>query len=152
MKVLDLKCSLGHVFEGWFASETDFVEQCSKLLVQCPVCGDPSVVKKLSAPRLHLSGGRVVPDEQHEHPTGKAGGVDISALTDAWLAMARHVVANTTDVGERFAEEARQMHYGEQPERGIRGSASREEVRSLVDEGIDVLAFPLPTAQKGRLQ
>jgi len=55
MKVLDLCCKNGHTFEGWFASELDFVGQCERLLVQCPVCGDASITKKLSAPRLNLS-------------------------------------------------------------------------------------------------
>ncbi len=152
MKVLDLQCALGHVFEGWFASEADFVAQLQKSLVQCPVCGDPSVVKKLSAPRLSLSGSRSDPAEPPDGPVAtEPQGVN-PAFTDALLALARQVVAQTTDVGEQFAEEARKMHYGEKESRGIRGTATPQETRSLADEGIEVLTIPLPMALKGQLQ
>jgi hypothetical protein len=150
VKVLDLQCTVGHVFEGWFGSEADFLEQSRKLLVQCPLCGDPAVSKKLSAPRLALSKSRLEPKER-----GGAGDVaptasDISSTV--WLAVARKLVAETTDVGSNFAEEARKMYYGETEGRGIRGTATSEEAHALADEGIDVLSFPLPVASKERLQ
>lgn len=151
MKVLDLECAQGHTFEGWFASEADFVTQRQNVQVHCPVCGDPSVVKKLSAPRLSLSGSRAKPDID-PNSVETAGGVVHHDATSAWLALARQVVANTVDVGTSFAEEARKIHYGEQPERGIRGTASREETQGLIDEGIEVVPFPLPVALKGPLQ
>ena len=149
MKVLDLQCSHGHSFEGWFASEDDFVAQHAKSLVQCPLCGDPSVVKKLSAPRLHLSGKQAHVEAQSEValPATRE-----QALAQAWLAVARQVVANTTDVGDRFAEEARKMHYGETKERGIRGRASEQDVQALGEEGIEVMPFVLPDALKEPLQ
>lgn len=73
-------------------------------------------------------------------------------MTDAWLAMARQLVAQTTDVGEKFPEEARKIHYGEQEARGLRGTATVQEAQSLIDEGIDIVPFPMPLALKGRLQ
>jgi hypothetical protein len=149
MKVLDLQCSHGHGFEGWFGSEDDFVSQCAQSQVQCPVCGDPSIVKKLSAPRLNLSGRR---DEQQPTQEVVVPAKDDQALTAAWMAMARQVVANTTDVGSAFAEEARKMHYGETEERGIRGKTTPEQARELVEEGIVVLPFVLPEALKETLQ
>jgi hypothetical protein len=151
MKVLDLQCAHGHSFEGWFASEDDFVAQCQNALVQCPLCGDASVVKKLSAPRLHLAGRREAAPGSHEEalPVTVASDFDVAA---AWLAVARQVLASTTDVGNRFAEEARKMHYGETEERSIRGKATPQEARSLVEEGIDVLPFVLPDALKETLQ
>ncbi|MDR7307754.1 DUF1178 family protein [Rhodoferax saidenbachensis] len=160
MKVLDLHCAQGHPFEGWFASEDDFVSQCARALVQCPVCGDPSVVKKLSAPRLNLSGARAPTAEQAADqapssiPTGSAVATTPhnAALAAAWMAMARHVVATTTDVGSQFAEEARKMHYGEAEERGIRGRTTEKEARELAEEGIDVMPFVLPEALKEPLQ
>ena len=153
MKVLDLQCGLGHVFEGWFASEADFVGQCQKSLVQCPVCGDPSVVKKLSAPRLLLSGGRAVNPDPRDPPVSlEAGVVGRLAMADPWLALALQVVAQTTDVGEKFPEEARKIHYGEQEARGLRGTATLQEAQSLIDEGIDIVSLPMPLALKGRLQ
>lgn len=155
MKVMDLKCTQGHVFEGWFASEADFVAQCEKSLLQCPLCGDPSVVKKLSAPRLLLSGTRAdPPEEQVAAPKAQAPHPesDNAKATQMWMALARQVVAHTTDVGESFAEEARKIHYGEKEERGIRGTATPEERQSLAEEGIDVMSFPMPLAVKEQLQ
>jgi hypothetical protein len=156
MKVLDLQCSHGHPFEGWFGSEDDFLDQCHRALVQCPVCGDPSVVKMLSAPRLNLSGARE--PEANAPPTAGAATTEVvsapqdAAVAAAWMAAARHVIANTTDVGNRFAEEARKIHYGETEERGIRGQTTPEQARELVEEGIDILPFALPEALKGPLQ
>jgi hypothetical protein len=75
-----------------------------------------------------------------------------ASMQAAWLKMVRHVMANTDDVGERFAEEARRMHYGEAEERGIRGQASREETESLIEEGIGVLPLPIPKSLKEPLQ
>lgn len=152
MKVLDLKCAHGHSFEGWFGSESDFVAQCQNSLVQCPVCGDPSVVKKLSAPRLHLSGNRTASAGERDSPVSDDSTTSVATPADAWLALARQVVANTTDVGERFAEEARMIYYGERHAQGIRGTATAQEARELADEGIEVVPFLLPAAMKGRLQ
>jgi hypothetical protein len=70
----------------------------------------------------------------------------------AWMKMVKHVMANTEDVGQNFAEEARRMHYGDSEERNIRGKASLEETQELLDEGIDVLPLPVPDALKGGLQ
>ncbi|MGI9133081.1 MAG: DUF1178 family protein [Rhodoferax sp.] len=149
MKVLDLQCPQGHCFEGWFASEEDFAAQCGRALVQCPVCSDPSVVKKLSAPRLNLAGSRPA-DPVPPSATGAGAGEQV--VLAAWLAAARHVIANTADVGAQFAEEARKMHYREVQPRGIRGTATPEETRSLQDEGIEVLPFALPAFLKEPLQ
>ena len=153
MKVLDLQCTLGHVFEGWFGSEADFVEQHQKALVQCPLCGDPSVSKKLSAPRLSLSGIRTDPHEPKDNRDAPQVSIPKGPEpTDVWLALAKKLVSETTDVGSDFAEEARKIHYGEKKSRGIRGTATQDETNALAEEGIDVLSFPLPTASKGRLQ
>ena len=150
MKVLDLQCSGQHAFEGWFASEDDFVAQQLRGLVECPFCGDAQVSKKLSAPRLNLGSGQ--PDAQPAtQDVVLAAAADTAALS-AWMAVARQILARTEDVGEQFAEEARRIHYGESPERGIRGQASRAETESLLDEGIAVLPLPLPVALKGRIQ
>ena len=158
MKVLDLQCSNQHLFEGWFASEDDFASQCLRGLVQCPVCADPTVVKKLSAPRLNLSGARE-PQVAKSEPTSSASptvpariGEVENAFTAAWMSVARQVVANTTDVGGQFAEEARKMHYGEAKARNIRGQTTPKQARELVEEGIEVMPLLLPEALKGPLQ
>lgn len=153
MKVLDLQCAVGHVFEGWFASEADFVDQRQRSLVQCPVCGDPSVLKKLSAPRLSLSGIRSEPSERKDESQNVvASPTQSPAPVDALLALARRVLAETTDVGDQFAEEARKMHYGEKKVAGIRGTATADETHALADEGIEVRSFRLPQILKGPLQ
>lgn len=149
MKVLDLQCGHQHVFEGWFASENDFLDQRERGLVECPVCGDASISKRLSAPRLNLGSARAEASITQE--VVSTAGTD-QTLQAAWMAVARRIMANTDDVGDRFAEEARKIHYGEIKERGIRGQASRAETESLIDEGIAVMPLPLPEALKGQLQ
>lgn len=151
MKVLDLCCAQDHRFEGWFASEEDAQSQISRDLVQCPVCGDHAVSRLPSAPRLNLSGAtaRQAPTQPR---TGNAGDVQaqhlMQALQAQYLKAVRQVLAQTEDVGERFVEEARRMHYQEAPERGIRGSATAEDVQALAEEGIDAFPLIVPDALK----
>jgi hypothetical protein len=145
MKVLNLQCSHSHSFEGWFASEDDFQGQLGRGLVECPMCGDTAVSKLLSAPRLNFGASE-------PQPRRDVAAVPDASLQAAWLKMARLVMANTEDVGERFAEEARRIHYGESEERGIRGQASRKETEALLEEGIGVVPLPLPKALKETLQ
>jgi len=149
MKVLDLQCGQQHRFEGWFGSEEDFLSQCERGLVQCPVCADAQITKCLSAPRLNLGSARSNPSDLPDliAPAGPE-----QTLQAAWLALAHRIVATTDDVGAKFAEEARKIHYGETQERGIRGQASRAEAESLLEEGIAVLPFLLPEVLKGQLQ
>ena len=159
MKVLDLECSQGHTFEGWFGSEEDFVSQCERALVQCPMCADAKVTKKLSAPRLNLLTSRLEPQSTVVESSSRSQAVvpveESAAVPEApeahiaWLKMVQHVVANTEDVGQGFAEEARKMHYGEIEERNIRGQVSMEETRLLLEEGIPVMPLPMPAALKG---
>ncbi|PWK38008.1 DUF1178 family protein [Cupriavidus plantarum] len=138
MKVLDLRCAQDHRFEGWFASEEDAQSQIARDLVQCPVCGDHAVSRLPSAPRLNLSGATPAPEAQQT----------LQALQSRYMKAVRQVLAQTEDVGDRFAEEARRMHYQEAPERGIRGQASREEVRALAEEGIEAFPLVVPDALK----
>ena len=161
MKVLDLQCRQGHVFEGWFASEDDFQGQKQRGLVQCPLCADDHIEKRLSAPRLNL--GAREPAAPSAMPTPSAapegGSLQVGnppalppALQAAWLDLARKIVANTEDVGARFAQEARRMHHGEVQERAIRGQATADEAMELLEEGIAVMPLPLPAAAKETLQ
>ena len=146
MKVLNLQCSHRHAFEGWFGSEEDFRGQLERGLVECPICGDTAVAKLPSAPRLNLGAQPV------QAPRQEVATVPDVAMQAAWLKMVRHVMANTEDVGERFTEEARRIHYGESEERGIRGQASPEQTQELLEEGIGVLPLPIPKALKGPVQ
>ena len=147
MKVLNLRCANGHGFEGWFASEDDFLDQNGRGLIECPLCADRAVTRMPSAPRLNLSGAR-----EPKAPEPKPAEPQAADLQAAWLQAVRHLMANTEDVGERFAEEARRIHYGETPQRGIRGQTTDEERRSLDDEGIEVVSIPVPRALKGPVQ
>lgn len=150
MKVLDLQCAHLHIFEGWFASEDDFRDQLARGLLTCPVCNDKQVVKLLSAPRLNL--GAADGTAPATAVSGERAVASVQAAQTAWLQMARRLVEGTEDVGERFAEVARQMHYGEAEERGIRGRTSPEEAEALLEEGIPVLPLYLPESFKGPLQ
>jgi len=147
MKVLNLQCGHAHVFEGWFGSEEDFQGQLERGLVECPLCGDTGVKKLPSAPRLNLGAS-----EPAAAPRQEVVAAPNAQLQAAWLQLVQKVMANTEDVGERFAEEARKIHYGESEERGIRGQASREETQALLEEGISVLPLPMPKGLKGPLQ
>lgn len=156
MKVLDLRCTQGHGFEGWFASGDAFDSQLASGLVECPICGTTDVAKLLAAPRLNLSGAKeprasvvaASPD------TCAPGGLSVegNVHTAHWMRAVREVMARTEDVGERFADEARKMHYGETEERGIRGRATRAQAEALVEEGIGVMPLVLPDALKETLQ
>ena len=150
MKVLDLQCGHQHLFEGWFASEEDFQEQQQRAMIECPLCGDASISKRLSAPRLNLGAARNEPVPAAQEPPSNI--VTEQALQAAWLTVARRILADTDDVGTGFAEEARKIHYGEVPQRGIRGRATPEQADALIEEGIGVLQLALPDALKERLQ
>lgn len=158
MKVLDLQCTQGHAFEGWFASEDDFQDQLARRLLECPLCGDSAVTKLPSAPRLNLgaASGEAAPTKARagdgESAATPVAAMPPAALQAAWMHMVRRVMASTEDVGERFAEEARKMHYGETDERGIRGQATPEQTEELLEEGIAVMPLPLPPGFKGTLQ
>ncbi len=145
MKVLNLRCAGEHAFEGWFSSEDDFVAQSASGAIACPLCGSTTIERLPSAPRLQIS--------RHEAPPA-AGAAPTQAMTlqSQWLRAVRHVIETTEDVGERFADEARRIHYGEVEERGIRGRASREDADALRDEGIEVFSLPVPDALKGPIQ
>ena len=142
LKVFDLVCANAHTFEGWFTSENDFDSQIEKGQLSCPMCGSVDVHRTPSAARLNL-GARE--RQQAMLPTPQQ-------MQAAFLRMAREIAANTEDVGERFAEEARRIHYEEVPTRGIRGTTTREEAAALEDEGINVMPFPFSDFLKEPLQ
>ncbi|RGE45054.1 DUF1178 family protein [Comamonas testosteroni] len=165
MKVLDLHCPAGHVFEGWFASEDDFQSQRQRQLVQCPVCGDSEVTKRLSAPRINLGAQppkaapapkpalapavpAAIPAAQMPEISSEAR-EQLHAMQSAWMQWSRKVAENTENVGKHFAEEARRMHYGEVEDRAIRGQTSTEEALELLEEGIAVVPLALPETSNG---
>jgi hypothetical protein len=158
MKVLNLQCvPQQHSFEGWFASEDDFERQVERGLVECPLCGAREIQKLPSAPRLNLGAirepvGKPAAAPQvpaHAPPMEMFAAADPAHQASALRAL-RELVAATDDVGERFAEEARRIHYGDAAHRNIRGRASAREAMELLEEGIEVM--PLPAAVKDTLQ
>ena len=170
MKVLNLQCAHQHSFEGWFASEDDFQSQLVRGLVECPMCADKGIQKMPSAPRLNFGAQQTASTASGNAfaasvPSAASVEVASSSLTElvasagpsheqqaAFLKALRHVVANTEDVGDKFASQARRMHYGEEEARNIRGQATPREAIELIEEGIAVMPLPMPAALKETLQ
>jgi hypothetical protein len=161
MKVLDLRCGAGHVFEGWFASDGDFESQREGGQLDCPLCGNADVAKLPSAPRLNLSGARAPAPERAGEATPEAprkAPAPAPTLAVHGNAVSRFVEAvtellqNTEDVGTRFAEEARRIHYGEAEQKAIRGQTTPEERAALAEEGIEVFTLPIGLPPKSSLQ
>ncbi len=137
MIVLNLLCDRGHHFEGWFASGEAFRDQSHRHLVHCPQCQTSAVSQLPSAP--HVKRGTTdlaLPEKTAAMVAGPA----MTPLHQALATMAR----KAENVGERFPEEARRIHYDEAPARTIRGVATADETRELLEEGIFVLPAPVP--------
>jgi len=136
MIVYRLLCSNGHRFEGWFASAEAYSSQRAGGHVSCPTCDDRAVEKLPSAPYVNTGRGEAV--SQPAVPSEPLGTPAANVIS----AMKTFLLANTEDVGRRFPEVARRMHYGEESHRGIRGRVTTEEARALDDEGIPAVALP----------
>lgn len=135
-----LACEEGHDFEGWFGSSDDYEAQLERDLVSCPYCGTLKVEKALMAPSVSTS-------RTKEKIQGKINVATVNKSRQAMFAelkeMRDKVTANAENVGERFPEEARKIHYGESEERGIYGEASSEDVKDLVEEGVKIAPLPM---------
>lgn len=142
MKVLDLVCEHGHIFEGWFGSEDDYTHQRETGLLACPVCGSRAVHKGVSAPYVQTRrAAERAPAPSAEAPAEPVAPMSRQAQAEL-LRRLRAWVRSAEDVGERFADEARAMHAGQAPERRIRGRATLAQAAELWEEGI--AALPLP--------
>lgn len=150
MIIFDLSCQHEHRFEVWFQSREDFDKQSSRSLIACPDCGSLKVRRVPSA--LHLGsqpkGAEVAPRAAPATPaaplvTPPTPAIDPRAgALSTYQQLTAMLLANCEDVGDRFAEEARKIHYLESPERSIRGQASNEEYEALREEGVEVLRLP----------
>jgi hypothetical protein len=155
MLVLNLACVQDHRFEGWFGSADDFESQLGRGLIACPTCGLTSIERRPSAPRLNVAHprGDAEPGAGAAAEPAQAAATALPAemkmqMQQALREIVQQVIARTEDVGERFAEEARRIHYGDAEERGIRGKATAADAASLAEEGIGVMALPPePTLQ-----
>jgi len=136
-----LKCNKGHEFESWFSDNESFEAQSERGLVACPFCTSTTIEKALMAPnistRLKKKNASISP------PAPLAKQTEALALTSQVI---EHIKQTTDNVGDKFAEEARKIHYEEVPARPIWGTATAEETKDLVDEGIEIV--PLPPSPK----
>ena len=130
-----LHCDHGHEFEGWFRDNADFDRQAERKLVSCPVCNSPEVRKSLMAPAVSTSRSK----EQVAIAMGEAQKQVLQQMRE----LSRAVRENADYVGDQFAEEARKIHFGETEARGIYGEASKEDVHSLIEDGVDVMPLPV---------
>jgi hypothetical protein len=142
-----LQCDKGHGFESWFPDSASYDTQAKRGFVTCPACGSAKVEKQIMAPRVRNSEERRSLSKRK--PAPEAAPQQMAMLSEdaqKMRAMIRElhekVKASTEDVGERFADEARKIHYGETEEKAIRGKASLEEAKALHEEGIGVLPLP----------
>jgi hypothetical protein len=148
----NLRCERGHAFESWFQSSTAYESQEKRKLVNCPACGSAKVERAIMAPQI-------MSQKRHDSETPApvpAPSTDVTAPASTPLMMAQerelriklkelrdHIVKNADNVGERFPNEARKMHYGDIEHRPIYGEASPEEARSLIEEGVEVSPLPV---------
>lgn len=134
-----LRCESGHEFEGWFRNSADFEAQAADGLLECPACASKQIEKAIMAPSV-TTGVRSRGDRLGEMRV---------AMIDAARRARDYVERNFDYVGERFPEEARQIHYGEKESRGIYGEATNKEVKELIEEGVSVAPLPGPAKKDG---
>ena len=156
----NLRCSKGHAFESWFQSSAAYESQEKRKLVSCPVCGSTKVERAIMAPRIVSKKGRdAKPSEQSPVPATAVEAVPSASHTPLLMAqeaelraklreLRDHIVKNADNVGEKFPNEARKMHYGDIEHRPIYGEATPDEAKSLIEEGVEVM--PLPALPEDR--
>jgi hypothetical protein len=132
-----LACAAGHAFESWFRSSQDFDMQSKRGLVSCPHCGSSRVEKQIMAPAV-----KSAQEAEKSQPVVLADPRD-AEMRQFMRAYRQFVETNAEPVGDKFAEEARKIHYGESEERAIYGAATPTEVRELREEGVEVAPVPV---------
>lgn len=136
-----LVCSNAHEFEAWFSSGSDYEAQKDRGLVECPICGDKSVEKGLMAPSVATS-------RRKASPVPVAMDAEHKKMMAQMRELTKKMREGAENVGDRFAEEARKIHYGETEARGIYGKATPIEAKGLADEGVEFIPLPeLPEDQ-----
>ena len=136
MIVFELICADRHRFEGWFASAKDFEGQKARGLLSCPVCSDSNIEKLLTA-RIGSSEADSTPESAPRPAPAAAQPRSVQAVID-------YILLHTENVGKDFPAEARRIHRKETRQRSIRGVATGEETRDLLEEGIAVMPLPIP--------
>ena len=149
MIVFDLHCGGSHRFEGWFASAKDFASQKKRGLLNCPTCGNTEISKGLSAPRLNMGAQEPKQLPVPSQKTPEMEGKDPFAMAQMlYSRMLDEILTKSEDVGKKFPDEARKIYYNESPGRAIRGQATQAEHDELVEEGIPVARFPVPSRDR----
>ena len=154
-----LRCERDHTFESWFQDSAAYDQQVKRKLVSCPVCESVKIEKAIMAPRIVSKKGRERAEQVEQVSAPATPAPAAQEATPLVMAQERelraklkelrdHIVKNADNVGERFPNEARKMHYGEIEHRPIYGEASPEEAKSLIDEGVEV--SPLPVLPEDR--
>ncbi len=152
----NLRCEAGHAFESWFQSSAAYESQEKRKLVNCPVCGSDKVERAIMAPQIVSQKGRDRAEPAPAAPAAPTAPAEATAPASTPLLMAQerelrlklkelrdHIVKNADNVGERFPNEARKMHYGDIEHRPIYGEASPDEARALIEEGVEVSPLPV---------
>jgi len=143
-----LRCECGHSFESWFQSSNAYESQRKRHLVTCPSCDSAKVEKAIMAPRLAAKSTKTAP-EAVASPDHSATASPLAMAPQAQELAAKlrelreHVEKNAENVGHRFPNEARKIHYGDSEQRAIYGQATAEETRSLLEEGVEVMPLPI---------
>lgn len=132
-----LGCAAGHEFESWFRAIDDYDEQVHSGLVACPSCGSRAIGKLPMAPAVVTGRHGQLPSPSDTLLSGEETG-----LFRKLRELRKMIIENTEDVGPRFAEEARKMHFGEVEERRIRGNSTLEEARELIEDGVPFSILP----------
>lgn len=133
-----LTCNRDHEFDGWFASSETFDAQAASGDVLCPHCGSADVRKALMAPSLGKG------TKKGSKPAETSSPAEIAQkMSVMMLALKKHVEENCDYVGDKFAEEARRIHYGETAQRDIYGEATLADARDLIEEGVEVAPLPV---------
>ena len=143
MIAIDIKCSNGHLFEGWFADSDSFRDQKENLLVNCPLCGSSNVERM---PSSFAIGNSSRSSNRSNVPGSPNSGEkkEIPILPDPNLMeLMKHIDKSFEDVGTGFAEEALKIHYGLEEERNIRGITTEDEEKELKEEGVSFVKIPI---------
>lgn len=152
MIVFDLACPHGHRFEGWFASSGEFAEQSARGLIECPQCGSPEVAKAPMAPAVPKKGNQQVVRADAKQPVANTPMPPEVAQALQQLAQAQaKALEGSKWVGDGFAEQSREMHYGERDAETIHGRATPREAKALIEEGVPVAPLPFPIAPPDEL-
>jgi hypothetical protein len=147
MIVFDLSCSEGHRFEGWFGSSDDYADQKAGGLLVCPQCGSEEIGKAPMAPSVPAKSNTrsQAPVETTQVVKGEMP-VEVKKALEKLAKAQAKVLESSTWVGDKFAEKAREMHYGEADEAPIHGRATRDEAEDMMAEGISVAPLLVPVA------